>query len=682
MKETSSMDSRAGTLAVVLVILAVSTKALPAAAEKSIISRDGVEMVLVPEGPFIMGTGDGEPESSPPHRRSVPAYYIDKYEVTNALYAKCVAATDIEPPLNWNGPVPANGAEDLPVTNITWFDAMRYAVWAGKRLPTEAEWEKAGRGTGGRRYPWGNADIENRRNKDSGKLRPRGGYPEGASPYGVLDMSGNAWEWTADWYLQYPASGVKSIHFGRKYKVVRGGGGEYLYGIANTGNMTQRARLLAYGSHDFVGFRCAKSPDGEESPYDPEELLNEASSLLNSALRPQVPLSYESEYSEYVSQRTVPVRIVGNKGEKACVRTGVPFERGLLSEREGIRVFGPDDAARPIQTKILSRWEDGSLRWVLVDFPAMSEEQCRLDFSGEAGTGGMFLKTKTVSVKQDGSKLEVDTGVIAARISRESLLEEIRDKDGDILAGPMTILLRGACAGRELALKAMPAEQMEVEENGPVCVTIKLAGRLGDENGPSNFNYMVRLQATVNSSKLKILVTVTHGVNRQVEAAVDNFRVDFALAKAASEAVVGTDHEPLTVSLAEAVSISQPNDLNYLIRQGDKQIASGTRSPGWVGVGEPKRWFVLGVRDFWQNHPKALSVKADCVSIALWPKSKEALTWEGGLAKTHEFVFDFCEAKPGGHDLTPLRGVLPGSYMCGTEALGGVLEGKECIFQP
>lgn len=156
------------------------------------------EMMLIPAGPFKMGAGEGT-------EVTLPDFYIDKYEVTNALYARFAEATGHRAPAYWvEGKVPA-GAENLPVVQVSWQDARDYAAWAGKRLPTEAEWEKAARGADGRLYPWGSDAPSSfaigQEPANFGELRkgptPVGTFPGGASPYGVMDMAGNVWEWTA-----------------------------------------------------------------------------------------------------------------------------------------------------------------------------------------------------------------------------------------------------------------------------------------------------------------------------------------------------------------------------------------------------------------------------------------------------------------------------------------------------
>ena len=172
--------------------------------------KDGAEMVLVPAGPFPMGE-DNNPEN-PRHIVRLSAYYIYKNVVTVAMYEKfCVetkrempSAPDFNP--NWS-------RKDHPIVNVSWDDAKAYCDWAEMRLPTEAEWERAARGIDGRKYPWGNGFDTNRLQCSKDKYGDAGGtavvgkFPSGASPYGVLDMAGNVWQWCADWYdKDFPGS--------------------------------------------------------------------------------------------------------------------------------------------------------------------------------------------------------------------------------------------------------------------------------------------------------------------------------------------------------------------------------------------------------------------------------------------------------------------------------------------
>ena len=160
---------------------------------------DGTEMVLVPAGEFWMGSDEYDDEK-PRHRLHLDAYYIDRYETTNALYGRFLQATGRAAPSYWNSS--QFSGESQPVVGVTWHDADAYCRWAGKRLPTEAEWEKAARGTDGRKYPWGDQWDSSRENSQGklGRSVAVGSYPTGASPYGVHDMAGNVWEWVADWY--------------------------------------------------------------------------------------------------------------------------------------------------------------------------------------------------------------------------------------------------------------------------------------------------------------------------------------------------------------------------------------------------------------------------------------------------------------------------------------------------
>jgi iron(II)-dependent oxidoreductase len=167
-------------------------------------------MVVIPEGDFLVGTNRtrSADQDQPQRRVHLPAYRIDKYPVTNAQYARFVAATGHRPPLGWNNGKFRKGQELHPVTLVSWYDAAAYAQWAGKRLPTELEWEKAARGTDGRRWPWGDGMDVSRLNTyyNVGSTTEVTAYPNGASPYGVMDMAGNVSEWTADDFKPYPGS--------------------------------------------------------------------------------------------------------------------------------------------------------------------------------------------------------------------------------------------------------------------------------------------------------------------------------------------------------------------------------------------------------------------------------------------------------------------------------------------
>lgn len=179
---------------------------LPPGIERSgehfLATRDGMAMVLVPAGAFPMGSDDGAFDERPAHRVHLQAYLIDRHEVTNAQFQHFVQESGYEPQGPWERGAGLGGAGQ-PVRFVTWHDAVAYATWAGRRLPTEAQWEKAARGAEGRRYPWGHgwraAAAHTERGVDAGPDQV-GSHPAGASPYGCLDMAGNVWEWVADWY--------------------------------------------------------------------------------------------------------------------------------------------------------------------------------------------------------------------------------------------------------------------------------------------------------------------------------------------------------------------------------------------------------------------------------------------------------------------------------------------------
>ncbi|PIQ97017.1 MAG: hypothetical protein COV67_06560 [Nitrospinae bacterium CG11_big_fil_rev_8_21_14_0_20_56_8] len=175
------------------------------------IGDDAREMVLIPEGVFTRGSEDGDYDEKPQQEIYLDAFFIDKYEVTVESYAQFRnAANYAEPSFPF---FPGDSKELLetpnyPVVGVSWLDAVNYCKWGGKRLPTEAEWEKAARGSHGLIYPWGNKFLEKRSNINGTAdgfqyLAPVGSFPMGRSMYGIYDMSGNVAEWVHDWYDQF-----------------------------------------------------------------------------------------------------------------------------------------------------------------------------------------------------------------------------------------------------------------------------------------------------------------------------------------------------------------------------------------------------------------------------------------------------------------------------------------------
>lgn len=264
-----------------------------------------VDMVVIPAGEFLMGSpqdGLSYDDEHPQRLVYVAAFSIDRYEVTNAQYKQFVDGTGHPPPSHltprfnlWTEASPLPGSDQHPVVNISWHDAVAYCRWQEKRLPTEAEWEKAARGTDNRRYPWGmdwDVSLSNSASYWAGRTieftdgaawkafwmtgdgarasqehglngevltLPIGTFPQGASPYGLLDMAGNAAEWVQDWYEPYsylnaPLSDPQGPN-GKLLKVVRGG--SWLKPARNL-RVSDRDYSLPTDRATGIGFRCAK----------------------------------------------------------------------------------------------------------------------------------------------------------------------------------------------------------------------------------------------------------------------------------------------------------------------------------------------------------------------------------------------------------------------------------------
>ena len=246
----------------IVVVCAALYYAINRQSKNQLVGKDGAPAVLIPAGAFIWGDN----ENSPRRELFVDSFYLDKHEVTVARYADFLKATgNVRPPEEWQT-VDLKTHAALPVVGVDWQDASSYCQWAGRRLPTDAEWERAARGLDERKYPWGNEppsakharfamNYQNSVYQDG--VAPVGTHPKGASPFGIDDLSGNVWEWVADWFTESfsrtdrrnpkgPASGTD--------KVLRGGGW-----YDPPGRLTGTKRMHAPPGHrdDSVGFRCA-----------------------------------------------------------------------------------------------------------------------------------------------------------------------------------------------------------------------------------------------------------------------------------------------------------------------------------------------------------------------------------------------------------------------------------------
>ena len=247
-----------------------------------ILGKDGAPMVLVPAGPFPMGVPpgarDGGRDEYPRHEVFLDAYYIVTFEVTNGRYLEFMTNTGHRPPkhLNdprqdlWQGALMPESIADRPVINVDWYDAEAYCRWAGKRLPTEAEWAKAARGTDDRRFPWGNVEPThghvnfNQPWQGEKTLMPVGTYEAGKSPFGAYDMAGNVWEWVADWYdpryyEKSPARNPKGPETGT-HKTLRGSGWEVEAPLVRA---FSRVKSDPLNRNYATGFRCARSADAK-----------------------------------------------------------------------------------------------------------------------------------------------------------------------------------------------------------------------------------------------------------------------------------------------------------------------------------------------------------------------------------------------------------------------------------
>lgn len=228
-------------------------------------SSTSAPMAFIPAGEFAMGSDRGQNDEQPVHRVSVKAFYLETQEVTVWRYAEFLVSQKTDPPFKWNEAT-SGSHQNKPVVGVNWYDARDYCRWVGRRLPTEAEWELAARGTEGRMYPWGDthptrghANAGHTKWHGYDTLTNVGQFELGKTPNGVYDLAGNLWEWVADWYdatyYQFSPRDNPSGPSAGPLRALRGGAWN---NDAKSIRSANRAGYAPDARRNDVGFRCAK----------------------------------------------------------------------------------------------------------------------------------------------------------------------------------------------------------------------------------------------------------------------------------------------------------------------------------------------------------------------------------------------------------------------------------------
>ncbi|MFN3652552.1 MAG: SUMF1/EgtB/PvdO family nonheme iron enzyme [Armatimonadota bacterium] len=627
-------------------------------------------MVLVPAGPFRIGSESGSPDEKPVRTVTLPAFYIDRTEVTVEEYARFIRATRHPAPPDWPGGKPDPKRLQHPVVNVSWYDANAYARWAGKRLPTEAEWEKAARGADGRLFPWGSewsdalANVEGDRGEQP--LRPVGSYPGGASPCGALDMVGNAWEWTADWYQPYPGNPVPSIHYGEKYRAIRGSGAVYFYNSppVRMREASIRARVQPFGRYDSLGFRCAadaaeprriapavKGPSEREKPVPPKV---------------ESPAEVAARYA-----KGVPIRISDTRGTaRSGVATfGVPLPEGIVKDAGALRT------GTPLQARPLARWRDGSLRWVLLDVPATvaangsASVMLRWD-----GRGERPQPASPVRVTRDGSNVQIDTGAAKVSIDTGSTRWLRLESAGEVLDGPLEQVAATDEKGAEIPLTMQPPSKVNVEVEGPLRARVRVEGWLVDAEQKPVLRYRCRVDARAGEKTVGLVHTFTHLSPRKM-LHLRRYALEFGPERRERQTVeMGGDrqiHSAQVTWESSSITLAQMTSEAYTWGRGGVTIQ--TRAKGWMSFGNERK-SLIALRHFWEQFPTSLSCSGMRAQVGLWEVS-EPFEADQGLSKTHELLLgagltaaERAEALAGLEE--PLFGIAPADWYCATRGLG------------
>ncbi len=383
-------------------------------------------MAYVPGNEFTMGNNAGDESERPPHKVTVKPFFIDLYEVTCEEYEKFIRATSRQPPATWaNGHYPS-GWERRPVTGINWDDASAFAEWAGKRLPTEQEWEFAARGSDGRLYPWGSewkGSLANAGPTSLGHVVDVGTHPAGVSPFGAVDMVGNAWEWTASDFVAYPGGRIPGQATGT-LKVIRGG---CFLSRPDQATTAIRVGWPARGGNEYdnTGFRCAKdlpatSQPAEASGTKSDDLLNFSKNfagLVGGKFKIEMKLQRNGGdlSGSYFFQSVRDIVLHGNYAREperwadknnAMARIDVPI-RGTVDNQQNFIVEEFDD--KGLKTGIFSGHfvSDAGMEGMWSKPNGKSQTQFSLKDEGDKASGGNYTIVSKVIRRKTG-KFKID----------------------------------------------------------------------------------------------------------------------------------------------------------------------------------------------------------------------------------------------------------------------------------
>jgi serine/threonine protein kinase/formylglycine-generating enzyme required for sulfatase activity len=383
-------------------------------------------MAYVPGSEFTMGNDAGDESEKPSHKVTVKPFFLDLYEVTCEEYEKFIRGTKRRPPTTWvNGHYPS-GWERRPVTGVSWDDANAYAKWAGKRLPTEEEWEFAARGSDGRLYPWGSEWKDGAANAGPtslGHVIAVGTLSTEVSPFGAIDMVGNAWEWTASDFVAYP-SGTLPRQVTSTLKVIRGG---CFLSRPDQVTATIRVGWPARGGNEYdnTGFRCAKDIPAtsqllETSGTKSDDLLNFSKNfagLVGDKFKIEMKLQRNGVdlSGSYFFQPVRDILLYGNytraherwaDKNNALARIDVPI-RGTVDNQQNFIVEEFDDKGSKTGIFTGHFVSDGGLEGTWSKPSGKSQTQFSLKDEGDNASGGNYTIVSKV-IRRKAGKTKVD----------------------------------------------------------------------------------------------------------------------------------------------------------------------------------------------------------------------------------------------------------------------------------